>query len=305
MISWIGIDVSKASLAVWIHPQDISFSVPNDSNGYAQLIEKLGGYEVRKVLLEATGGYERGVLTALAAFSVVRVNPRRARAFAEAIGKHAKTDPIDAHVLARFAQTLMSSSYKLASPQVQCLRALVQQRERFVQQRDDDRRRAQQAELPAVIDLLTEHIKLLRTFIERLEQAIEATMMALDSDRATRLTSVKGIGVITAASLMAYMPELGNVDRHQIAALAGLAPYNKDSGTVRGKREIYGGRGAIRRVLYMACWIVLRYDASFKARYEKLRAKGKCAKAALVACMRVLLVRLNAMLRDGTQWQAQ
>lgn len=305
MISWLGIDVAKSTLSVWLRPEDISFSVPNNSAGYAQLVETLAGYDVQKALLEATGGYERGVLAALrqAGFTVVRVNPRRARAFAQAIGKQAKTDPIDAQVLAQFAETLKAANPQMASTQAQCLRELVQQRERFVQQRDDDRRRIQQAQLPKVIDALKGHIAFLKTQILDLEKAIEQAMQALDALKTTQLTSVKGIGTITAASLMAYLPELGELDRHQVAALAGLAPYNNDSGTFQGKRKICGGRSAVRRVLYMSCWTVIRYDASFKARYEGLCGKGKSAKVALVACMRVLLIRLNAMLRDGTAWR--
>lgn len=305
MISWLGIDVAKSTLSAWLRPQDISFSVPNNSAGYAQLVEALAGYDVQKALLEATGGYERGVLAALrqAGFTVVRVNPRRARAFAQAIGKQAKTDPIDAQVLAQFAETLKAANPQIASTQAQCLRELVQQRERFVQQRDDDRRRIQQALLPKVIDALKGHIAFLKAQILELEKAIEQAMQALDALKTTQLTSVKGIGTITAASLMAYLPELGELDRHQVAALAGLAPYNNDSGTFQGKRKIYGGRSAVRRVLYMSCWTVIRYDASFKARYEGLFGKGKSAKVALVACMRVLLIRLNAMLRDGTAWR--
>lgn len=305
MISWLGIDVAKSTLSAWLRPQDISFNVPNNSAGYAQLVETLTGYDVQKALLEATGGYERGVLAALrqAGFTVVRVNPRRARAFAQAIGKQAKTDPIDAQVLAQFAETLKAANPQMASTQAQCLRELVQQRERFVQQRDDDRRRIQQAQLPKVIDALKGHIAFLKAQILELERAIEEAMQALDAVKKTQLTSVKGIGTITAASLMAYLPELGELDRHQVAALAGLAPYNNDSGTFQGKRKIYGGRSAVRRVLYMSCWTVIRYDASFKARYEGLCGKGKSAKVALVACMRVLLIRLNAMLRDGTAWR--
>ena len=305
MISWLGIDVAKSTLSVWLHPQDVSFNIPNNSAGYAQLVEKLSDYDVQKTLLEATGGYERGVMTALrlAGFIVIRVNPRRARAFAQAIGKHAKTDPIDAQVLAQFAETLKAANPQMVSTQAQCLRALVQQRGRFVQQRDDDRRRIQQAELPQVIEALKSHIAFLKAQILDLEKAIKEAMQALDALKTTRLTSVKGIGTITAASLMAYLPELGELDRHQIAALAGLAPYNNDSGTFQGKRKICGGRSAVRRALYMSCWTVIRYDASFKARYEGLCSKGKSAKVALVACMRVLLIRLNAMLRDGTAWR--
>lgn len=307
MISWIGIDVSKAELSVWFHPQELSFNIPNTSAGYAQLVVELRGYEIQKVLLEATGGYERGILTALsqADYQVIRVNPRRARAFAQAIGKQAKTDPIDASVLARFAETLQSSTYKVVSPEAQALRDLVQQRGHFVQQRDDDKRRLLQARLPKVIALLKAHISYLQVQLKLLEQEIACAMNALNETKAAQLTSVKGIGMITAASLMAFLPELGELDRHQIAALAGLAPYNNDSGKFQGKRKIYGGRSAVRRVLYMACWIVIRYHEGFKARYEDLRQRGKSAKTALVACMRILLIRLNAMLRDGTEWKTQ
>lgn len=305
MISWVGIDVSKSNLVVWVKPQNEGFEVSNTSAGFLELIQRLSQFGVGMILLEATGGYERNAMAALqdAGFKVHRVNPRRPRYFAVAIGKNAKTDAIDAAVLADFAEVLNASRDKAMSPQREALRELIQQREHFVQQRDDDKRRLQQAQLPAVIELIRGHIRFLQTQIKQLDKTIHQSMLELDAEKAERLISVKGIGTVTTASLLVYLPELGELDRREVAALAGVAPLNDDSGNHHGKREIYGGRARVRRALYMACWVVIRHQADFKARYEGLRTRGKSAKVALIACMRVLLIRLNAMLRDGTEWR--
>lgn len=305
MISWIGIDVSKSNLVVWIQPQSKGFEVSNSSEGFVELIKHLGHYEVGRVLLEATGGYERQVMAALqeANFKVLRINPRRARAFAVAMGKNAKTDPIDAAVLADFAEVLHGSHEKLISPEREALRELIQLREHFVQQRDDNKRRLQQVQQPAVAAAIKDHINYLQTQIKALEKNITQSMLELDAEKAKRLMSVKGIGLVATASLLVYLPELGELDRREVAALAGLAPYNDDSGNHNGKRQIYGGRARVRHALYMSSWVVIRYQADFKVRYEALREKGKSAKVALIACMRILLIRLNAMLRDGTEWR--
>ncbi|WP_053143539.1 IS110 family transposase [Pseudomonas sp. P97.38] len=305
MISWVGIDISKSNLVVWVRPQNQGYEVPNTSEGFAQLVEQLSQYTIGRVLLEATGGYERKVMAALqeAGFNVLRINPRRARAFAVAMGKNAKTDPIDAAVLADFAEALHASHEKPISPEREALRELIQLREHFVQQRDDNKRRLQQAQLPAVIEVIKDHIRYLQIQIKQFGKAINQSMRKLDAEKADRLTSVKGIGTVATASLLVYLPELGELDRREIAALAGIAPYNDDSGNHSGKRQIYGGRARVRRALYMSCWVVIRYHADFKARYEALRGRGKSAKVALIACMRILLIRLNAMLRDGTEWR--
>lgn len=305
MISWVGIDISKSNLVIWVQPQKDGFEVPNTIEGFEVLIARLGQYTVGRVLLEATGGYERRVMAALqeASFSVLRINPRRARAFAVAMGKNAKTDPIDAAVLADFAEALHASREKPISPEREALRELIQLREHFVQQRDDNKRRLQQAQLPAVVEAIKEHIRYLQTQIKQFDKAIDQGMRELDAEKADRLKSVKGIGTVATASLLVYLPELGELDRREIAALAGIAPYNDDSGNHSGKRQIYGGRARVRRALYMSCWVVIRYQADFKARYKALRERGKSAKVALIACMRILLIRLNAMLRDGTEWR--
>lgn len=304
MTLWIGIDVSKATLAVCVLPQAQHFTLPNTAEGHRELRALLHSQPVGNVLLEATGGYERALMQALigAAHPVTRINPQRARAFAQAMGKTAKTDPIDAALLARMAELVQAPSPAL-EPEREALRELVQRREQLVQQRDDERRRLHQARLSQVREDLIEHIAHLRQRIKQIDQAMTQHQRQLDDELSQRLLAIQGIGAVTVASLMAYLPELGRLDRRQIAALAGLAPYNVDSGQHTGKRRIRGGRAPLRRVLYMACWSVIRTQADFKTRYAQLRQRGKCAKVAITACMRVLLVRLNAMVRDRTQWQ--
>lgn len=204
MISWVGIDISKSNLVIWVQPQKDGFEVPNTIEGFEVLIARLGQYTVGRVLLEATGGYERRVMAALqeASFSVLRINPRRARAFAVAMGKNAKTDPIDAAVLADFAEALHASREKPISPEREALRELIQLREHFVQQRDDNKRRLQQAQLPAVVDAIKEHIRYLQTQIKRFDKAIDQGIRELDAEKADRLKSVKGIGTVATASLL-------------------------------------------------------------------------------------------------------
>ena len=304
MTLWIGIDVAKATLAVHFHPDGQSLSLLNTPDDVARLIALIDGRPVGNVLLEASGGYERGLMRALAhaQVPVTRINPRRAKAFAQALGRIAKTDPIDAVVLARMAEVVVQTRTTPSAEQ-ETLRALVQRREQLVQQRDDERRRLKQATLPTVRESLIAHIGYLRAQITAIAREIVRARADIDSDLCRRLLAVEGIGEVTAASLLAYLPELGRLDRRQIAALAGLAPYNADSGQHSGKRRIRGGRASIRRVLYMACWSVIRKQPDFTARYQRLRQQGKCAKLAVTACMRVLLIRLNAMARDGTEWK--
>jgi transposase len=306
MSLWIGIDVSKATLAIHMLPTGQSLSLPNTAEGHARLVARLHGQAVDNVLLEATGGYERALMHSLgtAGLPVTRINPRRARAFAQAMGTTAKTDPIDAALLARMA-ALVHAPSPVQEPERDTLREWVQRREQLIQQRDDERRRLHQARLPAVRNDLIEHIDQLRQRIRQADTAIVQAQRQLDDPLNQQLRAVVGIGKVTAASLMAYLPELGQLDRRQIAALAGLAPYNVDSGQHTGKRRIRGGRAPIRRVLYMACLSVIRRQPDFKARYERLRQRGKCAKVAITACMRVLLTRLNAMVRDRSPWRAQ
>jgi len=307
MSSSVGIDVSSTTLAVHIRPEGVNFNVSNDLSGFKQLVEKISDYPLSQVLLEATGGYECAALRALqqAGIPVFRINPSRARSFAVSMGRLAKTDPIDAAVLAHFAEVLPLQRCIEMTAERALLRELLLQRDRFVQQRDDDKRRLKQAQSPSVCASLERHIAYLKLEIKALDQAIEQQGAELDDDRLLRLMQVKGIGMITAAKLVALLPELGEVDSKEIAALVGVAPFNQDSGKHSGKRSIWGGRSRVRQALYMACWSVIRHNKDFNARYSALRAQGKCAKVAVVACMRVLIVRLNAMLKSGAAWREQ
>lgn len=307
MLSSVGIDAAKATLEICIKPQKIRLEVTNDSAGFKCLIEHLSEFEISRVLIEATGGYEKSVLIALnsAGFETICINPVRARRFAEAMGIKAKTDKIDAEVLADFAAHLSASPSQSFSPEREELRELVKQRAQFVQSRDDYKRRRLQCRSTVALGYFNEHIDQLKRLIKQLDEEIDTAMEKLDNTRMRQLLAVTGIGRVTAASLLSSLPELGQLDRRQIAALVGVAPYNNDSGNHRGRRQIWGGRGHVRRVLYMSSWIIIRHNSEFKARYEALRQRGKCAKVALIACMRVLVVRLNAMLRDNTPWQEQ
>jgi transposase len=305
MNTYVGVDVAKQTLAVHVLPDQLALCLPNTIEGYRQLCQRLAGRTVVNVLLEATGGYERPVVAALsqAGIPVTRVDPRRAKGFGLALGKRAKTDPIDAALLARMAQ-VVNDPVAPPDPRREQLREAVHRREQLIAQRDDERRRLPQATTALVRHSLTTHITSLVGQINALAKAIVQLRNQLDAKLAARLEAVPGIGPVTTASLMAYLPELGQLDRRRIAALVGLAPYNRDSGQHTGVRSIGGGRAPLRRVLYMACHSVIRTHAGFKARYEQLRARGKPAKVAITACMRVLIVRLNAMVRDQTEWKA-
>lgn len=306
MSIFVGIDVAKATLAVALRPGRACFEVSNDAAGHRILKRQLKGLDVERIVLEATGGYERAVLEALAdSWPVVRVAPHRARAFATAMGRIAKTDPIDAAMLARLAEVIDAPPVRVESPQQRRLQGLVHRREQLVGQRDDERRRLHQACDTMVTASLRRQLRGLAAEIARLDQAIARAVADTDSALARQLDAVPGIGPVTTATVLAFLPELGQLERRQIAALAGVAPYNVDSGKKQGQRRIRGGRANVRRVLYMATWSAIRTQADLKTHYLALRERGKCAKVAVVACMRLFLVRLNAMVRDQTPWRMQ
>jgi transposase len=302
-----GIDISKRYLDCCIPACSQEFRVGNDSSGLAQLVTRLLEAGVERVLIEATGGYEKRLREALVQTGVetICINPARARRYAEAIGMEVKTDKIDARVLADFAATLKACKSTPFSLERDEMSELVKQRDCFVQQRDDEKRRRKQAELAAVIESYQAHIDFLNTQIRALDKAIAQAMKALNDLMARRLMAVKGIGLITTANLLCYLPELGTLTKRQVARLAGLAPLNRDSGDSVKPRHIKGGRWRVRRAVYMSTWVIIRHDAGFRAKYDDLRQRGKAAKVAIVACMRVLITRLNAMLRDGTEWRSE
>lgn len=307
---YVGIDVSKASLDVALSDKAPSVRFGNDEQGIAAVLAQLQDYEVAVVLLEATGGLEKRCAHALylAGLTVVVANPRQAHDFAKSMGYLAKTDAIDARVLSHFARTLHGSErfeqslFKMASPQERQLQALVTRRAQLVHMRVGETNRLGQAHelaaksIQAVIKTLDKQIKALDADIgNRLKQHFAHKLKLLEG--------FKGIGENTKAVLMAALPELGQLNRRSIGKLVGVAPLNNDSGNKRGKRSVWGGRADVRSALYMATLSAVRFDAVIRAFYQRLRAAGKPAKVALVACMRKMLSILNAVIKFNTPWE--
>ena len=305
---FIGIDVAKARLDVAVRPTDETFAVPATPAGIATLGERLRALGPTLIVCEATGGLEQPLVVALAAahLPVVVVNPRQVRDFARATGQLAKTDALDAAVLARFAEAVRPQLRPLPGIDQQALEALVARRAQVVEMITAERNRLGRARQAAVRADLTRHL----AFLEDRRAALEREVLQVVTQHSalrTRfdlMTSVPGVGPVVAVTLLTTLPELGALSPKQVAALAGVAPLNRDSGTLRGRRTIWGGRAPVRRVLYMAALVATRHNPVLRAFYRRLRAAGKPAKVALVACMRKLLVILNAMLRTGTRWRA-
>jgi transposase len=302
---YIGVDVAKAQLDVALGQDGENFSVPNDEHGIKELLKRLTpGAEM--VVLEATGGLEAPVAGALAAagIAVAVVNPRQVREFARATGRLAKTDRLDAQVLARFGEAVKPAIRPLKDEQGQALEALVVRRSQLVAMLTAEKNR--RANSPKVIHRsIDEHIrwleKRLSGFDDELSDLIRATPIWRERDELLR--SVPGVGKVLSTTLLAHLPELGTLTRKQVAALAGLAPFNRDSGSLRGSRCVWGGRAQVRRVLYMAAVAATRANPVIKSFYADLRQRGKHPKPALTACMRKLLVILNAMLRTNQPWR--
>ena len=301
---FVGIDVAKAALDVFIGSDGAAFSVANDEVGIRELLGQLK--PTNFVILEATGGLETPVASALAAagIAVAIVNPRQVRDFARATGRLAKTDALDAEVLARFGEAVRPQARPLADEQALALEALVTRRRQLVEMLTAEKNR--RANAPKVLHRsIDEHIrwleKRLSGFDDELGELIRDSPLWRERDELLR--SVPGVGKVLSSTLLAHLPELGMLNRKQIAALAGLAPFNRDSGTLRGSRCIWGGRAQVRRVLYMATVAGVRSNPVIKNFYTQLRARGKYPKSALTACMRKLLVILNTMLHNKTRWQ--
>lgn len=303
----VGIDVSKDHLDVHIRPSAEIFVVPRDGAGLATLVDRLRPIAPHLVALEATGGLEAIVVAALAAagLPVVVVNPAQVRSFARALGKRAKTDPIDAAVIAHFAEATAPEIRPMADGATRLLADLVARRRQIVEMIGSERQRLRH-EPPIRV----------RRSIERLLRALEKELADIDHDigGAVRgspawreaedlLSSVPGVGPVTSRSLIAELPELGTLDRKKIAALAGLAPFTRQSGTWKGKAFIGGGRTAVRTTLFMAAFVATRYNPVLKAFYQRLLAAGKPKILAIIAVARRLLTILNAIIRDRRPWQ--
>lgn len=303
---FVGIDVSKDQLDVHIHPTAAAFRVPHDDAGFGTLIERLRTVAPTVVVLEATGGYEITVAATLtsAGLPVAVVNPRQIRDFARATGQLAKTDTLDARVIALFAAAVRPAARPMPDAQAQALGELIARRRQLVDMlgAEHNRRRLLrdrrlQRHLQAHIDWLEEA---LRRLDHDLTTLIRCSPVWREADDLLR--SVPGIGPVTASTLIADLPELGRLDRRRIAALVGLAPFARDSGAFRGRRMISGGRAHIRRVLYMATLTAIKHNPAIRGFYLRLVAAGRPGKVALTAAMRKLLTVLNAMLRDRRPW---
>lgn len=299
---FVGIDLSKQRLDIHLHPAGRSWSVPNTTEGRAQLIKELRRLKPQRVVIEATGGFSRRAVDQLVAAGLPLsvVNPRQVRHFARAIGLLAKTDRLDAAVLALYGERLMPPLYRARSSALRHLAALVTRRRQLVRMRGAERVRRPLAETPEILASLETVIEQLSAQIADIEHQIKALLQCQSDlqESAKRLCRHPGIGLLSAATLIAGMPELGSLSRRKIAALAGLAPLACDSGAWRGRRRIWGGRGDLRQALYMPTLTAVRLDPSLKAFYLRLREAGKPHKLALAATMRKLLVRINADLRS-------
>lgn len=304
--TWVGIDVSQANLDIYVLPQGLVWAHPNHEAGIQALVEQLLPLSSPLVVVESTGGLERQLVSALqaAAISVAVANPRKVKGFAVALGK-AKTDKLDAQVIARFAQTVQPQPQSVVAPQAQQLSDLVRRRQQLVGMQVAEKNRLTRASASVQTDIKA-HIEQVQQRIDALNEQIQAlAQQQRDWQRKDAiLQSVKGIGNVTAALCLAELPELGTLSEKQIARLVGIAPINHDSGKHKGKRMIAGGRTSVRCGLYMATLVAIRHNPVIRKFYERLLANGKLKKVALVACMRKLLVILNAMLRDNKAWQA-
>lgn len=300
----VGIDVSKQMLDV-CSSEGQSWRCTNDGEGIDSLVRALKEKPLERIVLEATGGYEAAVVASLAAaqLPVIVLNPRQVRHFAQATGRLAKTDRIDAGVLVQFAQAVKPEVRALKDEQTAALEAVLTRRRQLVGMLAAERQRLQLA-APIVRRQLKEHVAWLVKRIQDVDRDLSGMLResALWREREELLSAVKGIGKQTLLSLCASLPELGQISRRQLAALVGVAPFSCDSGKLRGKRHCWGGRAELRAVLYMATITAARCNPVIRAFYQRLLAAGKPKKVALIACLRKLLTILNAMVRDRAPW---
>lgn len=302
---FVGIDVSKDSLDVAVRPDEERWQIPNREQAFPQLISRLQTLAPTLVIVEATGGLERAVVAALAedGLPVALINPRQAREFARATGRLAKTDKIDADALAFFGEAIRPEVRPLPDAAVQVLSALTARRQQLVKMLTAERNRLRTALAPARPSL-REHICWLEKERDRVEAELQRHIdrnLSLHN-KFTLLCSMKGVGAATGYVLLSDLPELGSLNRKEIAALVGVAPFNRDSGRWRGERTTWGGRASVRAALYMASLVASRHNPVIRSFYQRLVEAGKPKKVALTACMRKLLVILNAMVKNGTPW---
>ena len=303
----IGIDVSKAALDCWLNPVGRGWRCDYTDAAMAQLATELAQLQPARIIVEATGGLETALVAELTAagLPVVVVNPRQVRDLAKATGRLAKTDRLDAAMLAQFGAVLRPPVRPLPDPAQRELRALVARRRQLINMQTQERNRRRSDAPDPVTAQIQAHLALLAEQITQLDRDIAARLQAhpVWQARAELLRSIPGVGPVLVATLIAELPELGQTSREQAAALAGVAPYNRDSGHWQGKRAVWGGRRQLRAALYMATLAATRHNPTLRASYDRLLAAGKAQKVALTACMRKLLTICNAIIKSNTPWQ--
>lgn len=302
---FIGIDVSKHQLDLAVRPSGPGLSVANSAQGITTLIRHIQPLAPTLVVLEATGGLERALVRGLvdASLPVIVVNPRRVRDFAKATGQLAKTDKLDAQILARFAEVVQPALRAPLDRPTEEVAMVLTRRRQVLDMLLSEKNRLGTAP-PRFQERIQTHVTWLTTELARVESELDEMIRRspLWCEHEDLLRSVPGVGPILSRTLLAELPELGTLNRKQIAALVGVAPFNRDSGTLRGHRRIWGGRAAVRTTLYMATLVAKTWNPLIKSFYQHLRRRGKPAKVALVACMRKLLTILNAMMKTRTRW---
>lgn len=305
---WIGIDVSKATLDVYIRPLGKALKVANTELGIGELVEKLKSYDLNIIVIEATGGLETELIIQLQAalLPVALINPRQGRDFAKATGKLAKTDAIDAQILAHFGEAMKPQILAIESESARQLSELISRRRQLVEMQTAEKNRSARARGKALIDI-EEHIKHLDERLEKLNQEIEQLTRNNQQwiDKANLLKTTPGIGPVISTTLVSDLPELGTLTAKQISRLVGVAPINHDSGQHKGKRMINGGRAHVRATLYMGAIVAIRHNPIIKAFYDRLVERGKSKKLAITACVHKMLVILNAMVRDNKSWSVK
>jgi len=304
-VIFVGIDVSKAQLDVAMRPTAQYVSATNDKAGIKMLVKRLEKLRPTLVVLESTGGLERAVMVALmgAEIPVAMVNPRQVRDFAKSTGELAKTDRIDAAILAHYAEVLRPEPRALPDQVTLELRALTTRRRQLIEMIGAEKNRLSTAS-KAVTKRIDAHIRWLEQELDRADQDLDRSIAQspIWQENEELLRTTPSIGPVTSRTLLAELPELGGLNRKQISALVGLAPFNRDSGSLKGRRSIWGGRASVRSALYMAALVATRRNPLIRDFYKRLTAKGKLFKVALVACMRKLLTILNSMIKHKTRW---
>ena len=305
---FVGIDVSKVWLDIAVHEQEETFRAGNEDAGIANLVQRMKELKPTLIVIEPTGGFEKLVVAELthAGLPVVVVNAKRVRDFARATGRLAKTDKLDAKVLAHFAAAIRPALRSLHSEEEEQLTALLTRRRQVVDMLTVEKNRLVTVRAKMRTDI-EDHIQWLTNSLKDLDKEIEDFVedTPVWKEKDALLQSVPGVGPVTSATMLGMLPELGKLNRQQIAALVGVAPVNKDSGKKQGKRRVYGGRADVRSVLYMAALSAKKFNPVIREFYERLIKQGKEKKVALTACMRKLLVILNAMMRTDQHWRSQ